>query len=66
MLAVDPDTGNWTRSEDYYYWSQFSKFVERGAVRISSTDPPDQSVETVAFRNPDGSIVMVALNTSDG
>jgi glucosylceramidase len=66
MLAVDPDTGNWTRSEDYYYWSQFSKFVERGAVRISSTDPPDQSVETVAFRNPDGSIVVVALNTSDG
>jgi O-glycosyl hydrolase len=66
MLAVDPETGHWTRSEDYYYWAQFSKFVKRGAQRILSTSAPGQAVETTAFRNPDGSIVVVALNPSSG
>lgn len=66
MLSVDRETGAWSRSEDYYYWAQFSKFVQRGAERIWSTPTPDQAVETTAFRNPDGSIVVVALNTSSG
>ena len=32
------------------------------AVRIDSTDLGSGSVETVAFQNPDGSIVLVALH----
>ncbi|HET7484382.1 MAG TPA: glycoside hydrolase family 30 beta sandwich domain-containing protein [Solirubrobacterales bacterium] len=66
MLAVDRETGKWTRSEDYYYWAQLSKFVKRGAERILSTHTVDRAVETTAFRNPDGSVVVVALNTSSG
>ena len=66
MLAVDPETGGWTRSEDYYYWAQFSKFVKRGAERIASTPSPDQEIESTAFQNPDGSIVVVVLNPSSG
>jgi glucosylceramidase len=66
MLSVDPETGGWTRSEDYYYWAQFSKFVKRGAERIASTPSPGQEIETTAFRNPDGSIVVVVLNPSSG
>ena len=64
MIAIDGPTGAYSLSEDYYYWSHFSKFVEPGAVRIASTDLNNGSIETVAFRNPNGSIVLVAVNSS--
>ncbi|MBS1868050.1 MAG: hypothetical protein JSS99_00120 [Actinobacteria bacterium] len=64
MIAIDRATGAYQPSEDYYYWAHFSKFVAPGAVRIGSSDPGDGSIETVAFRNPDGTIVVVAVNTA--
>ena len=51
-------------SEDYFYWAQFSKFVDRNATVIGSDDLGLGGIETVAFRNPDGSIVVVALNST--
>lgn len=46
---------------DYYMYGHFMKFIQPGAVRIASTEsaelPPN-----VAFRTPDGSIVLVAAN----
>jgi O-glycosyl hydrolase len=56
--------GDFSVSQDYYYWEQFSKFVEPGARRIGSTDLGLGDIETVAFQNPDGSIVVVALNSA--
>lgn len=56
-------SGDYTLSQDYFYWEQFSKFVDPGAVVIGSTYQAGP-IETVAFRNPDHSIVVVALNTS--
>jgi O-glycosyl hydrolase len=65
MVTVNSSaTGDYSLSQDYYYWSQFSKFIDPGAVRIGSSDLGLGSVETVAFRNPDGSIVLVALNSA--
>ena len=61
MIAIDKSTGNFSPSQDYYYWEQFSRFVDPGAVRIGSTQ--SGSIQTVAFQNPGGSIVLVALNT---
>ena len=58
-----PAPGDYTLSQDYYYWAQFSKFVDSGATVIGSTYQAD-NIETVAFRNPDQSIVVVALNTA--
>lgn len=47
----------------YYYIGHYSKFVRPGArVIASSSYHPD--VETVAFKNPDGSVVCVLLNRS--
>jgi hypothetical protein len=63
MIAINPATGAWRPSQDYYYWEQFSRFIQPGAVRIGSTNPGLGSIETVAFQNPDGTIVLVALNT---
>ena len=48
----------------YYYIGHFSKYVERGAVRIATTRY-NKNILTTAFKNPDGSIVLVMMNVSD-
>lgn len=48
----------------YYYIGHISKFVERGAKVIASSSY-DSNIETVAFKNPDGSLVCVLLNRTD-
>ena len=63
MIGIDRATGSWAPNEDYYYWAQFSKFVDPGAVRIAST-ASSGPIQTVAFRNPNGTIVLVALNAA--
>jgi glucosylceramidase len=69
MITVKAD-GTYTKNEEYYYYAQFSKFIDPGAVRIESTQPmvdnkpgeTDKPLETVAFKNPDGTLVVVAMN----
>lgn len=46
---------------DYYFYGQFMKFIERGAVRIDTSEPT-RTFGTVSFRNPDGRIVLVVAN----
>ena len=48
---------------EYYAYGQFMKFIQRGAVRIASSRGSAE-VDNVAFRNPDGSIVLVVANTT--
>jgi glucosylceramidase len=55
-----------TYTPDYYAIGHASKFVHPGAQRIGSNDLGGAAgIETVAFRNPDGSIVLVVLNNAD-
>jgi glucosylceramidase len=49
---------------EYYMYGHFSKFIPRGSVRIYST-PGDNSFSNVAFRTPEGDIVIVVANASD-
>ena len=60
--AVTPDA-------EYYALGQLSRFVQPGAVRIASTSFGttgwNGEVMDVAFRNPDGSTVLVAHNEND-
>lgn len=49
---------------DFIALGHASKFVRPGAVRIESNSFGEGSLEDVAFRNPDGSIVLLVLNTS--
>ena len=51
---------------DYTALGHASKFVEPGARRIESNTFGPGSLEDVAFQNPDGSIVLLVLNSSDG
>ncbi len=47
---------------DYYVLGQASKFVAQGAVRIASDEPAGTQLKDVAFRNPNGSVVLYTLN----
>jgi glucosylceramidase len=47
---------------DYYMIAQFSKFVQPGAKRVSSTAGSAATTTNVAFQNPDGTLVTVVVN----
>jgi len=47
-----------------YMYGRFVKFIPRGAVRIESTLGTPE-FNNIAFRNPDGSMVLIVVNTTD-
>ncbi len=51
---------------DYTALAHASKFVAPGAYRIESNTFGEGSLEDVAFRNPDGSLVLIVLNSTGG
>jgi len=61
--VVTVNGGSVTYNAEYYVLGHLSKFVKPGAVRIDSTGYGQGGIENVAFRNPDGTIVLVAINT---
>jgi glucosylceramidase len=63
MGAVTISGNNYTRNTAYYTVAHASEFVRAGAVRISS-NTFSSSIQNVAFKNPDGTKVVVALNTA--
>ncbi|MDR1860232.1 MAG: cellulase family glycosylhydrolase [Bacteroidales bacterium] len=63
-LHADTKTGKLLYTNSYYYIGHFSKFIREGAVRIACSANRDK-IQTTAFLNPDGQIVLIVLNTSD-
>lgn len=61
IVKIDTVSKNITYNVDYYTMGHISKFVEPGAYRIESSNFND-ILETTAFKNPDGSVVMIAQN----
>ena len=57
-------TGAVTFNEDFYALAHASHFIQPGAYRIDSTDFGFGGIENVAVLNPDGSIVVLAINTA--
>ena len=47
---------------DYYVLGHASKFLLPDAVRIASDEPTGTTLKDVAFRNPDGTVVLYTLN----
>jgi glucosylceramidase len=64
VVTIDPATGAVTRTADYYVLGHATRFVRPGAVRIDSTVAG--TIADVAFRNPDGSIAVIAVNDDWG
>jgi glucosylceramidase len=48
---------------EYYTMGHYTKFVPVGAVRIDSTD--SESVPNAAFKNPDGTLALIAYNNTN-
>jgi glucosylceramidase len=63
-VHADTKTGKLIYTSAYYYIGQFSKFIQNGAKRISSSASRDNLL-TTSFLNPDGSIVVVVMNRTD-
>jgi glucosylceramidase len=53
-----------TPTVDFTALAHASKFIKPGARRIDSNTFEQGSLEDVAFRNPDGSVVLIVLNSS--
>ncbi|MFC7363359.1 glycoside hydrolase family 30 beta sandwich domain-containing protein [Nocardioides astragali] len=68
VVTIGSD-GSVTNNAEYYTLGHLARFVEPGAVRIASTSFGttgwNGQVMDVAFRNPDGSTVLVAHNEND-
>jgi O-glycosyl hydrolase len=66
FVTIDPAAaGGFTYTHDYYSIGQASKFVLPGAYRIASSPFLYHGLGTVAFKNPDGSKVLIVSNPGD-
>ncbi|HMH45730.1 MAG TPA: discoidin domain-containing protein [Pyrinomonadaceae bacterium] len=64
VVTIDQSSGNVTYNVDYYALGHASKFLQTGAYRIGS-NTFGSSIEDVAFKNPDGSKVLIAYNAGN-
>jgi glucosylceramidase len=66
VVTIDDSVSpaNVTFNVEYYILGHLGKFVVPGAHRINSNTFGAGSIEDVAFQNPDGSIVLLLLNSA--
>ena len=60
-VHANTKTGELIYTNAYYYIGHFSRFIKPGAKRISAAASRSQLI-TTAFKNPDGSVVVVVMN----
>jgi glucosylceramidase len=60
VVTINSVTGKYTRNVEYYALAHGSKFVHQGARRLASSG--DSTLSSVAFRNEDGTKVVIVLN----
>ncbi len=63
VVTIDSKSGAVTRNVEYYALAHASRFVRPGARRIASSSGV-AGLESVAFRNPDRSTVLIVVNTT--
>lgn len=63
-IMADTKNDKFYIHDSYYYIGHFSKYVKKGAKRIGSSKWSSK-LDTVSFKNPDGSVVTVVLNTTE-
>jgi glucosylceramidase len=63
-VHADTRNGQLIYTNAFYYIGHFSKFVRPGARRIASSSNR-VALQTTAFVNKDGSIVVIVMNTTD-
>jgi hypothetical protein len=64
LITVNSGSKTFSEGVGYYSLGQASKFVQRGAYYVNSNSFGAGNIEDAAFKNPDGSDVLVVLNSS--
>jgi glucuronoarabinoxylan endo-1,4-beta-xylanase len=62
LIHYDQTAGTLSTSKRYYAFVNYSRFIRPGAVRLGASSGAS-GLEVTAFRNRDGSLAIVALNT---
>jgi glucosylceramidase len=62
VITINQKTGNVDYNVEYYALGQVSKFVQTGAKRIGS-ESTSSTIQSVAFRNTDGTLVLMLTNS---
>ncbi|MCL5130484.1 glycoside hydrolase family 30 beta sandwich domain-containing protein [Algibacter sp. L4_22] len=63
-VHADTQTGELIYTPAYYYIGHFSKFIKKGALRVSTTSSRS-TLDSTTFQNTDGSFVTVVMNKTD-
>lgn len=63
-IHADKNTNELIYTPSYYYIGHFSKFIKKGAFRVSTTTSRS-TLESTSFKNSDGTIVTVVMNKTD-
>ncbi|MDQ0876204.1 O-glycosyl hydrolase [Paenibacillus sp. V4I3] len=63
-MKIDQKIGAISYNPEYYAFGHAGKFVRAGAYRIDSNALGSGNIEDVAFRNQNGSEVLVAFNSA--
>lgn len=63
-VHADLKTGELIYTPSYYFIGHFSKFIEKGAKRVSSS-ASRSGLLTTSFLNPDGKLVTIVMNESE-
>ena len=63
-IHANTKTGELIYTPTYYYIGHFSKFIAPGALRVSTT-ASRSSIESTSFKNKNGEMVTVVMNTTD-
>lgn len=64
--AGAPGSSTYKLNAWYYTFGQFSRYIQASAIRIDSTGAIGTDVINVAFKNPDGTIVVIVVNRTPG
>ncbi|CAG0890468.1 unnamed protein product [Darwinula stevensoni] len=68
-IVVNASSGEFYKNPTYYAMGHFSKFIPRGSVRIGLTiqaaDEMKKTLQATAFKTPEDTIVLVAINTDE-
>jgi glucosylceramidase len=62
-IHADTKNGRLIYTNAYYYIGHFSKFIQQGAKRIATSSNREQ-LQATAFKNPDGSLVVIVMNNT--
>lgn len=63
-IHADTQSDSLILTPTYYYIGHFSRFIEPGASRVS-TSASRSTIESTTFQNPDGNLVTVVMNRTD-